>query len=597
MFLHFRSLSHIFRMLISYALLFCAVHGQIPTRPYNIWNPLESTTSQETSRAGNNDIMVKLSIGTVVGKNVLIPNLPWTANHDPLEQIPRDRDHSEPDPVSNFNDVSIFEFLGVPYAEPPVSQRRFKPPQQLVELPGDQPYLALNYAPSCAQDVEDSPGSYTVNDPYQFVVDEDCLYLNIFTPSVSSAALLIYPVIVFFHGGNFQTGSANEWPGHVLASRGIVVVTVNYRLGPFGFMSLGDSETGNYGFLDQRLALQFVQQHIAAFGGDPQAVTIVGHDAGAVSAGLHMFSPFSKNLFRAVAAMSGADVSYHSTIGKPALSFNNTMKLGRYLGCVRLTAEEVWNCIHTKSTSDILTATKTIPIEYNRYLFMPTVDGKQLPANPYWILNAVPLGEANIASPVPYLTGLNMQDGSEVILEDRTLGEFNDFLLIDQKYIEGFVLEYAFRHNYTMNREAIVEAIISRYTYYPDPSKTEKIRDKFIQLVTDAYYTAPISLSARLHSASGSRVFMYVNNYVIGQNGDRRSFPSWLKVCHDCDLYLLFGFPFMPKNLLPKRHVDVSWTASDRNASQLFMFIYRQFARNMYVVTAFNQFSYSRYFA
>lgn len=145
--------------------------------------------------------------------------------------------------------------------------------------------------------------SLFINDPYPFRVDEDCLYLNIFTPKVSFTILRLdtnspsinkskmsmrvsffceffvflslilgifnacdfflwsklkslqlkvssimkYPVIVFFHGGNFQTGSANEWPGHVLSSRGIVVVTVNYRLGPFGFMSLGDWETGNYG--------------------------------------------------------------------------------------------------------------------------------------------------------------------------------------------------------------------------------------------------------------------------------------------------------------------------------------------------------------
>lgn len=106
-------------------------------------------------------------------------------------------------------------------------------------------------------------------------------------------------MIVFFHGGNFQTGTANDWPGHVLASRGIVVVNVNYRLGAFGFMSLGDRDTGNYGIHDQRAALTWVQLHIASFGGDPQAVTIVGHDAGAVSVGIHMLSPYSKSKFYA----------------------------------------------------------------------------------------------------------------------------------------------------------------------------------------------------------------------------------------------------------------------------------------------------------
>lgn len=93
---------------------------------------------------------------------------------------------------------------------------------------------------------------------------------------------------------------------------------------------------------------------------------------------------------------------------------------------------------------------------------MPTIDNRELNAHPLWILNNVPVGGANIPSSVPYLTGLNIHDGSEVILEDRTLGEFTDFLEVDRAYLHSFVIEYAFRHNYTMNREAIIEAIEGR---------------------------------------------------------------------------------------------------------------------------------------
>lgn len=141
-------------------------------------------------------------------------------------------------------------------------------------------------------------------------------------------------------------------------------------------MSLGDELTGNYGIQDQRTALNWIQQHIGAFGGDSRAVTIVGHDAGAVSAGIHMLSPISKSnlrvyelknlvldLFRGVVAMSGAEVSYHSTIAKPALAFNNTLKLGRYLGCTQAVAQHVWDCILTRSTNDITQAVSktTVP--------------------------------------------------------------------------------------------------------------------------------------------------------------------------------------------------------------------------------------------
>lgn len=158
------------------------------------------------------------------------------------------------------------------------------------------------------------------------------------------------------------------------------------------------------------------------------------------------------------------------------------------------------------------------------------------------------------------------------------LGEFNDFLLIDQQYFKTYVLEYAFRHNYTTNREALVEAIVDRYTYWPDASDENSIRREFIHMATDVYYVAPISLSAHLHSIAGSRVFMYVNNYEFGQGSNKHFLPNWMNVCHDCDLYLLFGFPFMPKELLPKHFENINWTASDRNASQLFSSIFRQFA-------------------
>ncbi|KAL3096936.1 hypothetical protein niasHS_002652 [Heterodera schachtii] len=565
-----------------------------PTRSVDLWDPFGTSTANSfgTDESRGN-VLVRLSVGEVVGLRVTIPNLPWTPWQDPNEQIPADRTHSEPNPLPGNNNVSVLAFLGMPYAEPPIGERRFRAPQQLLHLPGPSPFLATTLPSACAQDVEAHPSLF-VNDPFPYSVSEDCLHLNIFTPSVKSFSSSVsnsLPVLVFFHGGNFQTGTANDWPGHVLASRGIVVVTANYRLGSFGFMSLGDELTGNYGIKDQRMALLWVQQHIASFGGDPRAVTIAGHDAGAVSAGIHMLSPFSKNLFRGVVAMSGAEVSYHSTIGKPALAFNNTMKLGRFLGCVHPVASEVWSCILTRSTDDIVqavssTAVPSIPIEFNRYLFLPSVDGHELTAHPLWLLNNVRNGIANVFS-VPFLVGMNAHDGTEAILEDRTLGEFTDFLQITRQYMRSFIIEYAFKHNYTMNREAIIDAIESFYTYWPDASDVWQIRRWFIDLITDAYYTQPITQSAHLHSDTGSRTFLYVNNYnfskqrenTVAPNGEVPIFPAWAGSCHDCDLFLLFGFPFMPPELLPKAIRLVSWTDTDRNASQLFSSFVRQFTK------------------
>ncbi|EFO25645.2 carboxylesterase [Loa loa] len=500
-----------------------------PARSINSWDEKDTWYSgRPSTQLQKNDILVRLSIGDLVGQKVTVNNVPWTSDHDPMEQIRKDWLYFEPNPVSPLNNVTVITFLGIPYAEPPISQRRFKPPQLLAKLPGKQPYLAVQHPPSCAQNVEAGPTLF-INDPYPFHISEDCLYLNIFTPDTSQDGR---PVIVFF-------------------------------------------------MEDQRTALQFVQDHIASFGGDPRQVTIVGHDAGAVSVGLHMLSPFSKNLFRAGAAMSGAEISYHSTIGKSILAFNNTVKLGRYLGCTQPLAKHVWDCILTRSTNDIIQALQAIPVEYNRYLFLPHVDGRFIPAHPMFLLNSFSSGITDYPSAVPYLTGFNREDGSEVVLENRLLGEFNDFVLVDHEYLKNYVLEYAFRHNYTTNREAVAEAIIDRYTYWPDASDEHAVRREFIRMATDAYYVAPISLSAHLHSAAGSPVFMYVNNYEFGQGSNQRFFPDWMAVCHDCDLYLLFGFPFMSKDLLPKYFRNMSWTDADRNASQLLTSIFRQFATFM----------------
>lgn len=121
------------------------------------------------------------------------------------------------------------------------------------------------------------------------------------------------------------------------------------------------------------------------------------------------------------------------------------------------------------------------------------------------------------------------QKSIQVILEDRYLAEYNQFNNVDEEYMKSFALEYSFRHNYTMNKEAIAEAIISRYTFWPDRANEWMKREKFIELTTDCYYTAPIALSAHLHSAAGSRTFMYVNNYNFSRDNDALRFiPSWM---------------------------------------------------------------------
>ncbi|XP_044248910.2 uncharacterized protein [Drosophila takahashii] len=189
-------------------------------------------------------------------------------------------------------------FMGIPFAQPPVGPLRLKNP---VKADAWQGVLDAGMAKdSCLQ------RSYFASDRTIMGV-EDCLYLNVYRPKQRDAKPL--PVMVYIHSGGFFSGSAHpvaSGPEYLMDTGEVIMVTVSYRLGPFGFLSTGDENMpGNFGLKDQRLALQWVQQHIATFGGDPQMVTILGHSAGGISAHLHMLSPNSKGLFHKAMSLTG----------------------------------------------------------------------------------------------------------------------------------------------------------------------------------------------------------------------------------------------------------------------------------------------------
>jgi para-nitrobenzyl esterase len=202
--------------------------------------------------------------------------------------------------------TGIRSFKGIPYAQPPVGDLRWKEPQppqnwsgiRMADHFGNQAMQKRIYSDMIFR----SPG-----------VNEDCLYLNVWTPAKSAKEKL--PVLVYFYGGGFMAGDGSEYryDGESLAIKGIVTVTVNYRLGVFGFLAhpkltqeSPHHASGNYGLLDQHAALEWVRKNIAAFGGDPEKVTIGGESAGSMSVSVQVASPLSKGLFRGAIAESGA---------------------------------------------------------------------------------------------------------------------------------------------------------------------------------------------------------------------------------------------------------------------------------------------------
>ena len=220
-------------------------------------------------------------------------------------------------------------FLGIPYAQPPVGNLRWRPPAALQPWAGVRPATQFGYA--CFQPVSKIASVYSPAAPLP--MSEDCLTLNVWAPANASKA----PVFVWIHGGALATGSSREgmYDGRELAERGIIVISINYRLGVLGWLahpelsSENDGLSGNYGLLDQIAALRWVKENIASFGGDPSNVTVAGESAGALSVMFLMTSPPAQGLFHKAIAQSAYKITMPElkkpAFGQPAGEVVGTM--------------------------------------------------------------------------------------------------------------------------------------------------------------------------------------------------------------------------------------------------------------------------------
>ncbi len=208
--------------------------------------------------------------------------------------------------ISGVSEGGLNIYKGIPFAAPPIGDLRWRPPVPLTPWTGTRTSDA--FAPACMQTGVSMPGEAPP------AVNEDCLYLNIWTPAKETNAPEPLPVIVWIYGGGYINGSASMplyW-GDRLAHKGVIAVTIAYRIGPLGFLALPEltresqhHSSGNYGLMDQIAALEWIQRNIAAFGGDPKNVTIAGQSSGAISVSILMASPRAKGLFQRAIAESG----------------------------------------------------------------------------------------------------------------------------------------------------------------------------------------------------------------------------------------------------------------------------------------------------
>ncbi|XP_064096919.1 venom carboxylesterase-6-like [Macrobrachium nipponense] len=288
------------------------------------------------------------------------------------------------------SDYIYHSFQSIPYAKPPTGERRFKDPEPSDPWEGD--LNATLTPPKCPQ----------------FVVmgQEDCLFLNIYTPPDSIGRLEPLPVMFFIHGGGYYLGWSNQYSGvHSLLRHDVIVVTTNYRLGVLGFLSTEDSAApGNLALKDQALALRWVNENIAAFGGDVGRITIFGESAGAASVHYHLLTPSSAGLFSGAIMQSGSALAPWSR----GRDFKRVAEqIGGRFSCPTTSSDEMIACLQGKDAHLIDEQyAEFIEFNFQPFVFAPRVDGDYIPGEP------VTLVKEGRYHHVPMMMGSNRDEGA-----------------------------------------------------------------------------------------------------------------------------------------------------------------------------------------
>ena len=378
-------------------------------------------------------------------------------------------------------------FLGIPYAAPPTGDLRWRPPEPPKSWDGVR--AAMEFSSACPQ-LPSLNGEPSEN--------EDCLYLNVWAPE--AAPVELRPVMVWIHGGGNEAGSASEpvplgvggtfYDGIVFAEEhDVVLVTANYRLGVLGFfahpaLSSEDSaraSTGNQGLLDQRQMLRWVRENIAAFGGDPENVTVFGQSAGATDICLHLVSPGSRGLFHRAIAQSGGCTTRQRTAAEFA---GDVERLASEVGC---TVGDL-ACLRGVSVPTLLAGAAAVgPQGLGPPVFTPVVDGTFLPDQPRALF------DAGAYERVPYLAGSTSDEGSLFFVGAPALSE--------EEYAEEMVALFG-------------ETGTAALDAYP-AARFDSPRAALTRAFGDFLLVCPTLDSARRVAAGGAPVFLYNYSFPI----------------------------------------------------------------------------------
>jgi para-nitrobenzyl esterase len=384
--------------------------------------------------------------------------------------------------LQGYTTGDVTAFLGVPYAAAPFGANRMRPPQPVTPWTGTR--SATEFGPTVPKG--DYPPQYQPLFPEVVIAGDECLNLNVWTPDPGAAGL---PVLVWIHGGSFMNGSGSvgAYDGAAFARAGIVCVTINYRLAAEGFLYLDDG-VANLGLLDQLAALRWVQDNIAAFGGDPRRVTVAGESAGAMSVTTLLSMPLSEGLFAQAIAQSGA--AAHTLPAELASRVGGFLADALGVPATRDAIKQVPLGTLVQAASDLVVEVQTAPdpakwgsLALSLLPFAPAVDGTVLPAAP---LDAFAAGQGR---DVPLLIGSNRDEARLFLVAAGTIDLIDDATLAAASGAYGLTTDGV--DVYRANRPGAGPG------------------DVLAAVITDWFFGVPAIRVAEARGASGARTWMY----------------------------------------------------------------------------------------
>nr|XP_054358328.1 bile salt-activated lipase isoform X1 [Pongo pygmaeus] len=448
---------------------------------------------------------------------------------------------------------SVDIFKGIPFAAPTKALENPQP------HPGWQGTLkAKNFKKRCLQATITQDSTYGA---------EDCLYLNIWVPQGRKQVSQDLPIMIWIYGGGFVMGSGHGanflnnylYDGEEIATRGnVIVVTFNYRVGPLGFLSTGDANLpGNYGLRDQHMAIAWVKRNIAAFGGDPNNITLFGESAGGASVSLQTLSPYNKGLIRRAISQSGVALSPW-VIQKNPLFW--AKKVAEKVGCPVEDTARMAQCLKVTDPRALTLAYK-VPLaglEYPtlHYLgFIPVIDGDFIPDDPINLY-------ANAAD-IDYIAGTNNMDGHifasidmPAINKDNKKVTEEDFY----KLVSGFTITKGLRG---------AKTTFDVYTesWAQDPSQENK-KKTVVDFETDVLFLVPTEVALAQHRANAKSAKTYT--YLFSHPSRMPIYPKWVGADHADDIQYVFGKPFA---------TPTGYRPQDRTVSKAMIAYWTNFAK------------------